>query len=498
MAVEMDVRSKTTALELTDEEYRAIQEDNQALAVDIIKDELQHIFTMSVPLMVAEVMNEMPETIMFVMYGRSNPEKSTQILAALGLAELVDLLLVNSVVNGLSAALETVCAQAVGGKRYLEVWLTLQAGALMFTASLPVLVTIFFNGGAILRLVGQDPEIAQTAATILRLAAVSLPLTMIQAVQKTLLQAQNVTTPLAISTTISYLASLPLAYALGFWTPLGYIGIYASNIINNAVRVLVLMFFIMRTPVCHESWPGWMLEKAIQLVGKLTSLSIYSMFMSTFHFIGITTISASAGYLPNPAVAIAANSIFIQIVGFITLPMTVIYVVGSIRMGNGLGAGQTRRVALTSRTVIGMCAITGFIGTVLATCAAEPITRVFTSDPEAVNETVKLLDYGVVGIPLMGATFGVQAIFRSCGEQKTGAKLNFVFAAVIGTPLGLLFAITLNGGVTGLWLGNSLGFLGLVVAAGLWLQRVSWDKMVYNARANTHLKVDEDPLAEAA
>ncbi|TMW63670.1 hypothetical protein Poli38472_002611 [Pythium oligandrum] len=493
-----DIDPKVSSLQLTVEERQAVLEDDRVAAIDIIKDELQRIFVMAAPLLVAHELELVPDAMLMVMMSNSNPEHSTEVIAAMGLSDLLAMFVFESILGGVDSALGTLSAQAFGGKRFRELWLTLQAGAIIFAASLPVLFGIFFNGGAILRFMGQDPKLTETASTIFILTAMSFPLLMIQALQRTALQAMNITTPLAISAVVPYFVSLPAAYALGHYTPWGPSGMYASNVINNFVRMLILVPVVMRNPVYRESWPGWKPHEAMQLVTKLMRLGFSGMLMVTFQTFSFTVVSFMAGYLPNPAIALTSNSIFNQILGFAMSPIFVFCGLGAVRTGNALGAGQTRRAALASQAIVGLCVTVGLIWFVVVTTGAESFTRTFTSDSVAVSETTKLLLHAGIITPVMGAALGVQAIFSACGEQWFGAKLNFVSVLIIAAPLSWLFASEFNGGITGLWLGAGVGFLGVAGSTGVWLRHMSWDKMALNARTNTHLSVDEAHSAEAA
>ncbi|TMW63668.1 hypothetical protein Poli38472_002609 [Pythium oligandrum] len=499
VTVDSDLDLMALAMKLTEEEHQAVLEDARTSATDIVQDELKRIFAMCGPLVLAILMEQLPDTITMMMIGKSDPERSTELLAAMGLSGLFQMLLINGIVNGIGSALDTVCSQAFGGKRYAEMWLVIQAGVLMFTPTLIVVSVLYLNGDTILRAMGQDPALAETAWTFLFLSTLSLPLMMIYAIQRSMLQAQNITSPVAVSSAISYVLSIPAAYVLGFWTPLGYVGVAASTIINYVVKVLAIMPAIRNNAVFRETWPGWKLKEAAQLLFKLSRLGLSSILMATFQILGFTVVSVLVGYLPNPAVAITANSILIQSAAFAMTPMMALCISGAVRMGNALGAGQARRASLVSYTIIVLCISTAFVGMIIMMSAAGPITRTFTTDPETVEATTTLFLQAGIVIPAIGASYGVQSIFRACGEQWLCAKLNFVFILVIGAPLGLYFATELDSGITGLWMGNCVGFLGLAASAGVWAYRMSWEEMAHNARVNTHLHVEVTPsCAEAA
>jgi len=79
----------------------------------------------------------------------------------------------------------------------------------------------------------------------------------------------------------------------------------------------------------------------------------------------------------------------------------------------------------------------------------------------------------------------VQGAFRGCGMQKMGAKLNLFAYLVIGIPFGLLLVYAFEGGLIGLWVGVSSGFLVCAISGGIWLSIANWDQMAQDAQIRT-------------
>ncbi|TMW63672.1 hypothetical protein Poli38472_002613 [Pythium oligandrum] len=336
------------------------------------------------------------------------------------------------------------------------------------------------------------------ASPLLVICFLSLPLLMIVMVQKSALQGQGIAKPLAACSILSWIVTLPTAYALGFYTPLGYIGIYLSSIINYAIQLLVLYPFVTGNDVFRESWPGWNLSEALRLLRKLVPLGISNLLMTTFQMLGLIVVALLVGTLPDPAVATAVNGIFTSCASLSWTPMIGICIAGSIRMGNALGAGQARRASVISHVLLGLTCLFGILGMIVIVIFADPITRLFTVDEEIIRTTVQLFHSCAFGIPIVGSVFSFQAIFRACGEQSLCAKLLGFFVIVVGAPLGVVLATRFDQGIAGLWYGNCIGTLGMIAGTLLWLYYLDWEKMAHNTRLNTHLHVEQPDTAEAA
>ncbi|KAJ0400391.1 hypothetical protein ATCC90586_011516 [Pythium insidiosum] len=482
---------KALAMRLNDEERSAMLADAKADAMDIIRDETKHLLALAVPIIIVALLEVLPETLVSMMIGRSDEAHSTQILAAFSLCGLFQMLLSAALMNGLGSALDTLCSQAFGGKRLQELWLFMQAGFLMYLCCVPFVIVALLNGGAILRALGQDPEIAGIASKLLVMNVLALPFTILFSVLKSALQAQNIIKPFVMTSVISWVISLPLAYILGFWAKLGYMGIAFSIVVNGAVKALALIPVMLRNREFLDTWPGWQFRQALQLMPKISKLGVSSVLMLTFQMLGFSVISLLAGLLPNAAVMISANSIFASVLVLAFMPLLGISVAGAIRIGNALGAGQARRAALVSRIVMISSVSVATLGMFGVTLIATPFAHSFTTDTEAIKVAMQLLHSLLLIIPMLGFMFGIQSVFRACGKQLLCAKLNFVFLFVIGVPLGIVFALKLDAGILGLWYGNLVGTVGFMVAGGSWLYGLSWDTMAHEARLNTHLHVEE-------
>ncbi|TMW63680.1 hypothetical protein Poli38472_002621 [Pythium oligandrum] len=497
VAVDDDLDLRVLAIKLSEEERVVIEEDAKTPAKTIVKEELVHLLTMSPPLMLALLMEQIPDTISNMMAGRTDAIRSTEILAAFSLAGLFQALVVTPFVYGVASAMDTVCSQAYGGKRYREMWMFVQAGSIMFAACLPFIALIMADGKPILVALGQDSVISTTTQDINLITLIALPFQAIFTIQKSALQAQNIVSPFAISALAAWAISLPTGYILGFYTPLGYTGVVISTIVLSVLKAVFLFPVVWRNPIFREHWPGWRLREAFQLLPKIMHLGVSSVLMVTFQMIGFTVISLLAGLLPNPAITMSANSIFGSALSLTLMPLLGVCVAGAIRMGNALGSGQAHRAAVMAHVTVVSCVVVSTLITVSIILGAERFAHLFTTNVEAVTESLKLLYRLTPIIFMLGFVFGLQSIFRACGKQWLCAQLNFVFMFLLAVPLGIFFAMDLNEGVIGLWYGFGIGMLALIGSSSVWFARMRWEDMAQAARRTTQLHVEEPRAAEA-
>ncbi|GAB9475852.1 Multidrug/oligosaccharidyl-lipid/polysaccharide, partial [Globisporangium polare] len=435
------------------EEKDAIEEDAKLPAWTIISEESATLAKLSVPMILSTLLEFIPGTVLTMMVGHVSLTESTQILAAFQLANLVQSMLVIGLLEGLSFAVDTLCSQAYGGKRMVELWLFCQAGLLMFAICMPFMVGALLCGSWILKATGQDPAISDIAGQFLFVSALAIPLSIVFAVMKSALQAQSIVFP-----------------------PLSWI-----------VKILTLVPVILQNEVFQNSWPGWRPIEAMALVPKISKLGVSSVLMVTCQMLSSSFISLFAGLLPNADVNITANTLFTFIIAISFIPLLGVGVGGAIRLGNALGAGKARRANLIGCIMIVGSACISSIGMVTTLFVAKPFALAFTPDSQAIQVAVDLTYKLLPTLLLAGVAYGIQSILRACGRQLLAAKLNFGCIFVVGAPLGFLIAMPLNGGLAGLWLGHLVGLLVFIIVGMLWLSRVSWEQLAHEAKHNTHL-----------
>ncbi|KAF1329215.1 Multidrug/oligosaccharidyl-lipid/polysaccharide, partial [Globisporangium splendens] len=454
----------------------------------IVKEESALLVKLSIPIVATLLLDVVPDLLLTMMIGNVTPKaESTQILAAFGLSNALQSLVIGGFSAGLSSAMDTLCAQAFGGKKMTEFWLFFQAGVLMYAICLPLVVALIACGSIILKAIGQDPDIADFAAPLFWISLPVIPLCALYFVLKSVLQAQNIVTPLVTSSLTSAIASCIIGYLLAFHTPLGYLGVAVAGTMGWVIKSLMLVAAVLRNEALQQNWPGWKPQEAMTLLPKVSMLGMFSMVMVTVQILGSQLISFLAGILPNAQVMLSVTNIFGSLITLGSLPIVAVGTAGSIRIGNALGAGDARRAALLGRMTIAYPLLLSLVVVLGIVVAVQPYTQAFTPDPEVLRVTVALAHEMLLLVPLTALSSSLQAIMRACGKQLVAAKLSFVSACIVGAALSWLFAITLHGGLAGLWAGNTVGMVVFALAGFAWLHLSSWEDLAQEATRNTDL-----------
>jgi MATE family multidrug resistance protein len=107
-----------------------------------------------------------------------------------------------------------------------------------------------------------------------------------------------------------------------------------------------------------------------------------------------------------------------------------------------------------------------------------PMLRVFTSDPRVLDIGVRLLAIAAAFQLFDGTQAVATGVLRGIGDTRTPMVMNVVGHWVFGLPAGYALCFRAGWGITGLWVGLSIGLIFVAVVL-----TIAW------ARKSAHLVV---------
>jgi MATE family multidrug resistance protein len=180
-------------------------------------------------------------------------------------------------------------------------------------------------------------------------------------------------------------------------------------------------------------------------------------------------------------IASAANQVALNVASLAFMVPLGLSSAAAVRVGHAVGAGDARRAVRAGWSALAV----GGVG-MLAIAAVlfawpEPMVRSFTSD-------ARVIDIGV-GLLVIAAAFqlfdGTQAVatgvLRGLGETRTPMIVNVIGHWVFGLPIGYALCFRFGWGVSGLWIGLSLGLV--IVAVTLTAAWVGWARELEGQRS---------------
>lgn len=213
-----------------------------------------------------------------------------------------------TVLMGIASALETLCGQSYGAKQYGLLCIHMQRAMLvLLIASIPLTI-IWANTESILKICGQDDDIAHEAGVYASSMIPSLfAYGFLQALTR-FLQAQNIVWPMMISSGITTLLHILVCWLLVVKTSLGIEGAAFANCISYWLNAILLVLYARFSSSCSETWAGFSKE-ALHNILNFLKLAVPSAVMVCLEMWSFEMMVLLSGLLPNPKLQTSVLSI---------------------------------------------------------------------------------------------------------------------------------------------------------------------------------------------
>ena len=148
----------------------------------------------------------------------------------------------------------------------------------------------------------------------------------------------------------------------------------------------------------------------------------------------------------------------------------------SSMIGQNAGAGKQDRIIKIVYISIGIGLVSCLIFTILALACPVAIFRLFTADAEVL--ALAPLFMKILIIMFAGNAFnaGYNSLIQGIGNASLSMVIALLDGVVFRIGLTLLFGVTLDWGLTGLFLGNNLAIFATVIPAAIYFHSGMWKK----------------------
>jgi len=394
-----------------------------------------------------------------------------------------------ALVAGLMTAMDTLASQAYGARNFKRVGLLAQRAAVIcLTLSVPV-VLLWWNIGAVLRRLGQDPAVCAHAARFLRVYSLFLYPFIAFEVAKKYITAQGIVTPIPIIMVACCAFHVGVTYALIWPLGLGFIGSPIALIVTYVVMASTTLACAAgwlpltgsRDP--SRCWGGWSWE-AFREWGPFLRHGVAGVAQLCLEWWAFESLTLASGILGMSS--LAATTIVLQLCTVLYNIPFGISVATSVRVGNQLGANNPCGAKRSCHAAVGLAFVVSS-----GIAAANFLLRDFWAALFTQSTEVKALVHRVMLVVAFMALFdGVQAssagVLRGAGLQSYGAAINFAGLWAVGLPVGAYLGFARGWGVIGLWMGFLLGAGVLAVSQMTVLACIDWDRQAQRARQRAH------------
>lgn len=355
---------------------------------------------------------------------------------------------------GMGSALETLCGQAFGAGQVEKLGVYMQRSWIILLASALLLCPLYIFAAPILKLIGQQDDIAEAAG---RFSAALIPQVFAQAINfptQKFLQAQSKVGVLAWIGLAVLILHVALLYLFLFVFGWGIIGAAAAfNASQWAVTVFQLVYVM---GWCRDGWTGFSWA-AFRDLWAFVKLSLASAVMLCLEIWYLMVLVVLAGHLKNAEIAVGSVSICMNIDGFEGMIFIGINAAISVRVSNELGSGRPRATKHAVVVVVATSLVIGLFFMILILALRDYFPVLFTSDKElqqAVSRIAYLLGITMVLNSIQPVISGVAI---GGGWQGLVAYINLGCYYVFGFPMGFFLGYALQWGVQGIWVGMLCG-----------------------------------------
>ncbi|XP_030497198.2 protein DETOXIFICATION 27 isoform X1 [Cannabis sativa] len=403
-------------------------------------------------------------------------------LAAISIVTTVIVGITFGFLLGMASALETLCGQAYGGKKYHMMGIYMQRSWIVLFISSVLLVPMFIFPAPIMKLIGQTEAVAEKTGLVAKwLIPFHLSFPFQFSLQR-FLQSQLKMAPIAwISGGVLGLHVI-LSWVFVYKMRVGLVG--AALTIDFAWWLSVLgMLGYTVYGGCPETWTGLSSQAFVGLWDfiKLSLASGIMLSLENFYYRMLVIVS---GYFQNTHIAVDALSICVTIYGWESMiPLGFLAATG-VRVANELGAGNAKgaKFATMISVFTSICVGLGFC--LIVVLLHEKLAMIFMSTLpviKMVNELAIMLVFSILFNCIQPVLSGVAV---GSGWQSKAAFVNMGSYYLVGVPLGVFFGWYLSLGIMGIWAGMLGGTIVQTVLLIIITMRCEWEKEVQKAWMN--------------
>ncbi|KAJ3672393.1 hypothetical protein LUZ60_007114 [Juncus effusus] len=396
---------------------------------------------------------------------------------------------------GMASAVQTVCGQAYGAKKYKSMGITCQrAFILHFIASI-LLSFLYWYSGPFLRLIGQKADVAAAGQVYAHGLIPQLIAFAFYCPMQRFLQAQNIVNPVAIISTAVLIFHIVISYLAVFVFKFGLFGAALTLSLSWWVLVLLTWLYILFSQSCRATWTGFSRKAFVGLwsYAKLTCASAVMLVLEIWYLQGFVLLT---GFLPDSEIALDSISICINYWNWDFQIMLGLANAASVRIGNELGAAHPHVGRFAVIVVVTTSIIISIIISALVLILKTPLSKLYTSSSIVIAVVSNLMPLLSISIFLNGIQPILSGVAIGSGWQAIVAYVNVGAYYVIGLPIGCVLGFQTKLAAAGIWWGLIIGVFIQTVTLIVLTVRTNWNKEVEKAVQRVkNTTPDEEVLA---
>uniref|UniRef100_A0A803JM60 Multidrug and toxin extrusion protein n=1 Tax=Xenopus tropicalis TaxID=8364 RepID=A0A803JM60_XENTR len=264
-----------------------------------------------------------------------------------------------------------------------------------------------------------------------------------------------------------------LLYVLG----LGVMGSACANTVSQFIQMILLFLYIVWRRLYADTWGGWS-QACFEEWGAFIRLAVASMLMLCIEWWAFEI----SMFLAGPVYK-SLQYLYLQI------PLG-LCIAGSIRVGHGLGAGNTEQAKRSALVVLCMTELCALLSGILLATLKDVVAYIFTSDPNIVALVSYVLPVYSACLLFDACVAACGGILRGSGKLKVGAISHTVGYYVIGLPLGISLMFAAKLGIIGFWFGILACGIAQSIFLIIFVFKIDWKRASEEAQTRASERVE--------
>lgn len=322
--------------------------------------------------------------------------------------------------------------QAAVAEGVQATWVALGVGA-----TLMALMWVF--AGGIARFMTGSEDVARLAAEWLRVAALAIPLTLIEMAGNGWMRGvQDTRKPLLFTLAGLIPGAIAVPIFVYFW---GILGSAAATVLGMGIIAACFLRELHRE---HEG--DWRPDRGV--IGKQLVLGRDLIVRSLAFQVAMLSATAVVGRFGTAP--LAAHQIMTQLWNFLTLVLDSLAIAAQTLIGAALGAGHSAK--RVGQRIVGYSAGFAVALAVVFAVGASLIPRIFTQDPAVLDAVARPWWVMVAMVITGGVLFALDGVLLGAGDAAFLRTLTLA-SVILGYLPGVFLASALDWGLTGVWAG---------------------------------------------
>jgi len=388
---------------------------------------------------------------------------------------------------GLMLGVDALVSRAAGAGRYDDCLRWLHQGVVLALVVSPIVMLVTWIAFVTIDAWGLNPQIGALAKPYLQVIALSAAPLMFYAVFRRYLQGLHVVRPVMYALTSANIVNAG-ANAILIYGRLGMpaLGVTGSAWSTCLARVYMAAFLYVAVRREHrrrgEAHPHVPFAVDAQRLWRLVALGAPAASQITLEVGVFVLATALAARLDE--VSSASHQIALNIVSCVFMVPLGLASAGAVRVGHAVGARDIHRARRAGWTALGLGACIMIMLGLILLLLPIPMLRVFTTDARVLAIGSRLLGIAAAFQLFDGTQAVTTGVLRGIGDTRTPMIMNVIGHWVLGLPVGYALCFRFAWGVTGLWIGLSIGLIFCAVAlTATWIARTRHGRLPPDAHA---------------